>query len=844
MAFTPRLTEPSYSDANWIHTSYGGKNQCIIIDSSSGSVLPNCFSGDTEIITDRGILSLKSLSGTFAKVPTADGWHSAYFKSFGKQQLWQVKLHNRTYYATPNHLWPIYDKNNNLIEFVYTYQLRSNMRIRYTFIDPVEFTLDLDGFHRGVVVGLSLTKYRFNKIYAKMSTYLNSYIDVSKLDGNSIECAKMLTLPATTTLDYNYSYLAGIFSICGTVSSYGTCVQFDIKGSFQDVTHIVSICGICNIRVSSVSKTKGIWHIRLWRYTVNRKFYVNPDHLSRLDRCQSKQILFTNVISVKPTDRCEEVYCAVEPITHTITLATGELTGQCVGYAWGRFMEIIGSTPTLSKGDAGTWYGYTSDGYKRGSTPQVGSVLCWAKPGSWGHVAIVEQINSDGTFTASQSSYNGRRFWTSTHSCKSPELSGFVFQGFIYNPACANVSNKLTDFLSEAAKHIGENGYWTWRTSGLYQGGPWCAAFVCAVAKTVGGILNVIIPSTFGAGSMARDGVGRGMGSWLRGPYHGNLPVPQPGDLILFRWGGSYYGDEYLSDHVGIVVSVQDNSVTTIEGNSGTYNNYTSTVKQKQYALNYTCINGYYRPDWARVGGYSSGIITGGTGGQLYDVVNTPEDAILREVGYVLDNEFSTQSSSIKLSVINYTTALGAFFKNSIRGGLSGDTSGVNTDQLSNVQRTIVEYFVNKGWPASSGIGIVANVQAECGFDISLSVTDSNGYLSSGMCMWNASNSTAMINYVGPDWRSDLSGQLDFLWYDMTQRNAGWLTYQLKRLYGISDSFVNVMGQLPNTESGARSAADYFVRCYENPASPDAQSVKRQQYASEWWNKIAIQQLP
>lgn len=42
MAYIPRLTEPSYSDKRWINTGYGGYNECIVIDTSTGSVIPNC----------------------------------------------------------------------------------------------------------------------------------------------------------------------------------------------------------------------------------------------------------------------------------------------------------------------------------------------------------------------------------------------------------------------------------------------------------------------------------------------------------------------------------------------------------------------------------------------------------------------------------------------------------------------------------------------------------------------------------------------------------------------------------------------------------------------------------
>lgn len=41
-AFTQRTVAPSYTDKNWIKTTYGGYNHCILINSKTGSVLPNC----------------------------------------------------------------------------------------------------------------------------------------------------------------------------------------------------------------------------------------------------------------------------------------------------------------------------------------------------------------------------------------------------------------------------------------------------------------------------------------------------------------------------------------------------------------------------------------------------------------------------------------------------------------------------------------------------------------------------------------------------------------------------------------------------------------------------------
>lgn len=42
VAYVPRLYAPGYSDLHWINVKYGGYNKCIVVDSSSGSVIPNC----------------------------------------------------------------------------------------------------------------------------------------------------------------------------------------------------------------------------------------------------------------------------------------------------------------------------------------------------------------------------------------------------------------------------------------------------------------------------------------------------------------------------------------------------------------------------------------------------------------------------------------------------------------------------------------------------------------------------------------------------------------------------------------------------------------------------------
>lgn len=109
---------------------------------------------------------------------------------------------------------------------------------------------------------------------------------------------------------------------------------------------------------------------------------------------------------------------------------------NCTGYAFGRFMECQGFTQcNLSVANASQWYSYP-DGYARGQTPKLGAVACWGGGayGGAGHVAVVEQINGDGSVILSESNYSGgifqmRQCDASMH-LQSPYT--FWFQGFIY----------------------------------------------------------------------------------------------------------------------------------------------------------------------------------------------------------------------------------------------------------------------------------------------------------------------------------------------------------------------------------------------------------------------------
>ena len=107
---------------------------------------------------------------------------------------------------------------------------------------------------------------------------------------------------------------------------------------------------------------------------------------------------------------------------------------NCTGYVHGRWIEIAGHTADdfgISNGNANTYWGH-SDRYTRSQSPALGAIVCYG--GTYGHVAIVERVNADGSILVSQSNYGGTVFETLTLRPPNYAQYGVTFQGFILNP--------------------------------------------------------------------------------------------------------------------------------------------------------------------------------------------------------------------------------------------------------------------------------------------------------------------------------------------------------------------------------------------------------------------------
>lgn len=123
--------------------------------------------------------------------------------------------------------------------------------------------------------------------------------------------------------------------------------------------------------------------------------------------------------------------------------------------------------------------------------------------------------------------------------------------------------------------NVGGEPFWTWFGFGMHV--DWCAIFVSWCEDQCGFIKNDKAPSF----AMVADGA-----AWFQRhkQWLGEEEAPAAGDLVFFDWDQ----DKEL-DHVGIVTSVVNDQLFTVEGNSS------DRCRQKRYALTDPVIAGYAR---------------------------------------------------------------------------------------------------------------------------------------------------------------------------------------------------------------------------------------------------------
>lgn len=118
---------------------------------------------------------------------------------------------------------------------------------------------------------------------------------------------------------------------------------------------------------------------------------------------------------------------------------------NCVGYACGRFNELIGSMkyPALNCNAENFIERAKTLGLEISQKPSLGAIMVWQKgtlasSDGAGHVEVVERIDSDTQVLTSASNYAGTAFYNATRNNSDGKWgiwSGYTFRGFIVNPS-------------------------------------------------------------------------------------------------------------------------------------------------------------------------------------------------------------------------------------------------------------------------------------------------------------------------------------------------------------------------------------------------------------------------
>lgn len=133
---------------------------------------------------------------------------------------------------------------------------------------------------------------------------------------------------------------------------------------------------------------------------------------------------------------------------------------NCVGYACGRFNEIIGHMdyPYLNCNAEDFIVRGKSLGLKVSDKPTLGGIMVWeGKASLAGHVAVVEKIIDENTIYTSESGYESAYFWNSTRKKGSGNWgagSNYKYIGCLINPSV----NELKP-LDEIARDVIEGKY-------------------------------------------------------------------------------------------------------------------------------------------------------------------------------------------------------------------------------------------------------------------------------------------------------------------------------------------------------------------------------------------------
>lgn len=457
------------------------------------SSLANCFSVETEFITDKGVKSFKDFKdGESVNVLTNKGsYNQASVRKFGNQRLYKLTMQKHSIikevFCTSNHIWRTVIDQGTILEKE-TKDLNEGDKLSYIkrkwmpckigsrYYCPI-------GWIHGFVFGDG-DYYKENdscraflcgdsrEILKLFSGFNWSIKNEDDKDVVQYLPKWMKALPDFNkeNEDYMLGFIIGYFAADGTVDSDG---RASISSANPENLHAIKRFGeAIGIYTSDIKLTRNespfdgnaehkLYRINIFKDCLFDSFFTKESHKKNWENYKSNKIndklnAQWKVISVEETDRVEDVWCVVVPEIENFTLQGGVNTHNCNTISLGALREDE-EWDNLESIFRNT--GYTvakSAAYRQGIgvdfsrlRPRGSNVLNSANK-STGAIHWMKFIDSIGYVVGQSGRIPAMLF---SLSCKHPDVEEFIKSKHdrktIQN---ANISVQCTDDFYEAVK--------------------------------------------------------------------------------------------------------------------------------------------------------------------------------------------------------------------------------------------------------------------------------------------------------------------------------------------------------------------------------------------------------
>lgn len=384
----------------------------------------NCVSGDTLVHTRDGLVRARLLAGMEVDTLSQGGvYRKAKWASYGTQELCLVTFDNGdTIEATAGHQWVVtrngHSKGDQRVD---TTALEGRM-VPMQHLDPSDRIVDEAQFREGVRHGLIFGDgtinhtgkahiHQFEDSRHLVSDYFDTYTvqhHAKYHDGVLYSGAHnptlKTTIPSASThsSSYLFGFIAGYIGADGNVDERGTVTLHSAKlGDLQAVRNLATSLSIPTVSLKVVRELNPwtgeeapLYCLRFAKSGVDPRMIIKNKHREFLANCPTKGKRTTaKVVSVRATGRVEEVFCCVEPETHTWVAGAGYLTGNCFVIGTADSREGWGKTTSDSIIISGTGGGV---GLNCSPVRPRNSLINGTGGTATGSVSLMEIINACG----------------------------------------------------------------------------------------------------------------------------------------------------------------------------------------------------------------------------------------------------------------------------------------------------------------------------------------------------------------------------------------------------------------------------------------------------------------